>query len=81
MNEQSAITSGPEHDDHGSTPAAWTAVIIIMIASVVSTLGIVIGQWPVFWAGIVLVAVGGIAGKIMQKMGYGKGGKRTHAPS
>lgn len=81
MSEQSAVTNAPAHDDHGSTPAAWTAVIIIMIASVVSTLGIIIGQWPVFWAGIALVAVGAIVGKVMQKMGYGKGGKKTHAHS
>ena len=72
-----AGTSTAPHSDHGSTPAAWTAVIIIMIASVVSTLGIIIGQWPVFWAGIALVAVGGIAGKVLQVAGFGKGGKRT----
>ena len=24
-----------EHEDHGNTPAAWTAVIIIMLAFVV----------------------------------------------
>ena len=63
--------------DHGSTPAAWTAVIIIMIASVVSTVGVIIGPWPVFWAGIALVAVGGIVGKVLQVAGFGKGGKRT----
>ena len=73
----SAGTSTAPHSDHGSTPAAWTAVIIIMIASVVSTAGIIIGQWPVFWAGIALVAVGGIAGKVLQVAGFGKGGKRT----
>ena len=63
------------HDDHGSTPAAWTAVTIIMIASVVSTVGIIIGQWPVFWVGIALVAVGGIAGKVLQLAGFGKNGR------
>ena len=28
----------PEHDDHGSPPAAWTAVVIITIAFAVGTL-------------------------------------------
>src|SRR5690606_32217967 len=47
-----------EHDNHGQTPAAWTTVIIIMVASVVATVGIVIGSWPMFWVGIALVVVG-----------------------
>ncbi len=60
-----------QHDDHGSTPAAWTAVSIIMIAFLVGGLGILIGQAWVFWAGIVLVAVGVVVGKVMQMMGMG----------
>jgi hypothetical protein len=60
-----------QHDDHGSTPAAWTAVSIIMIAFLVGGLGILIGQAWVFWAGVVLVAVGVIVGKVMQMMGMG----------
>ncbi len=60
-----------EHDDHGSTPAAWTAVSIIMIAFLVGGLGILIGQAWVFWAGVVLVAVGVVVGKVMQMMGMG----------
>jgi hypothetical protein len=60
-----------QHDDHGSTPAAWTAVSIIMIAFLVGGLGILIGQAWVFWAGIVLAAVGVVVGKVMQMMGMG----------
>lgn len=59
-------------EDHGSTPAAWTAVVIITIAFVVGTLAIVLGNWPLFWVGVALVAVGGLVGKVMQKMGLGK---------
>jgi hypothetical protein len=60
------------HDDHGSTPAAWTAVIIIMLAFVVGTLAIVLGNWPMFWVGVGLVVVGAIAGKVLAMMGFGK---------
>jgi hypothetical protein len=60
-----------DHDNHGSTPAAWTAVTIIMIAFLVGGIGVVIAQPPVFWVGVGLVAVGLIVGKIMQMMGMG----------
>lgn len=59
-------------DGHGNTPAAWTAVVIIMIAFTVGTLGIVLGNWVLFWVGAALVVVGGVAGKVMQSMGLGQ---------
>lgn len=58
-------------DDHGSTPAAWTAVTIIMFAFLVGGVGILISQPWVFWAGVVLVVVGVVVGKVMQMMGMG----------
>ena len=60
-----------EHDDHGSTPAAWTAVTIIMIAFVVGGIGVLIAESWVFWAGVVLAIVGIAVGKVMQMMGMG----------
>ncbi|MBU6244437.1 MAG: hypothetical protein KGP12_04395 [Actinomycetales bacterium] len=70
----SAEHGGDGHggDGHGNTPAAWTAVVIIMIAFTVGTLGIVLGNWVVFWVGAALVVVGGVAGKAMQSMGLGQ---------
>lgn len=61
-----------EHDDHGSTPAAWTAVAIITAAFTVGTLAVVLGNWPLFWVGVGLVVVGAIVGRVMQAMGLGK---------
>lgn len=60
-----------EHDDHGSSPAAWTAVSIIMVAFLVGGLGVLIAQPWVFWAGVVLAVVGVVVGKVMQMMGMG----------
>ena len=65
-------TAPVHHEDHGSTPAAWTAVVIIMIAFVVGTLAIILGNWPMFWVGVALVAVGAVAGKVLAMMGLGK---------
>ena len=63
---------------HGNTPAAWAAVTIIMIASIVGTLGVVVGNWVVFWVGIALVVVGAIVGKVMQMMGLGQDAEHSH---
>jgi len=61
------------HDeDHGSTPAAWTAVVLITLAFVIGTLAIILGNWPLFWGAVALVVVGAIVGKVMAMMGLGK---------
>jgi hypothetical protein len=60
------------HADHGHTIAAWTAVSIAMIAFLVGCIGVVIASPMVFWIGIALLPVAGIAGKVLALMGYGK---------
>jgi hypothetical protein len=60
-----------EHDDHGSTPAAWTGVTIIMIAFLVGAIGVVAAQPWLFWVGVGLVVVGILAGFLMSMMGKG----------
>jgi hypothetical protein len=56
---------------HGSTPAAWTAVTLALIAFLVGAVGLVMMNWPVFWVGIALLPVSLIVGKVMQAMGLG----------
>jgi hypothetical protein len=63
--------SDAHRNEHGSTPAAWTVVVIITIAFAVGTLAMILGNWTMFWVGVALVPVGAIVGKIMQKMGLG----------
>ncbi len=58
-------------DSHGSTPAAWTAVVLVLIAFLVGAVGLVIADWVVFWVGAGLLVVSGLVGKIMQAMGLG----------
>jgi hypothetical protein len=59
------------HDDHGSTPAAWTAVTIIMVAFAVGGIGVLLALPWLFWVGVGLIIVGIVAGKVMQMMGMG----------
>jgi len=60
-----------EHDDHGHTVAAWTAVAIITLAFLVGTIGVVIAKPSVFWIGAGLIPVGLIAGKVLALLGFG----------
>lgn len=62
-----------EHgSNHGSTPAAWTLVVLVTLGFIVSTVGLIMGQWPAFWVGVGLVVLGAIVGKIMQAAGLGQ---------
>lgn len=65
----------PDHDSHGSTPAAWTAVVIVTVAFTLGTLAIILGNWLLFWVSVGLVVLGAIVGKVMQSIGRGKHGK------
>ena len=56
---------------HGNTPAAWTGVTIILVGFAVGGLGLVLGNWLMFWIGVALVPVAVIIGKIMQLKGLG----------
>ncbi len=60
-----------EHQ-HGNTPAAWTAVGIILVAFLFGTIAVVIGNWPMFWiGGVALGIIGCIVGKVMSMAGMG----------
>ncbi len=64
---------------HGNTPAAWTAVIIMMVSFLLGTIAVVIGNWPLFWiGGVALFVIGGIVGRVMAQMGYGKDPRPGH---
>ena len=70
MSQQQASTV--HHEDHGSTPAAWTVVVLVTIAFIVGTLAIILANWPMFWVGVGILVLGAIAGKVLAMMGFGK---------
>src|SRR4051794_41409731 len=57
---------------HGHTPAAWTGVTIAFIGFCVSGAFMVMAQPLGFWAGMVIVVLGGVVGGIMRAMGPGQ---------
>jgi protein-S-isoprenylcysteine O-methyltransferase Ste14 len=60
-----------EHRD-GQSTAAWTAVAIVLLATLLIAVAVVIPSWPMAIVGIVLVVVGGAAGKILAMAGFGQ---------
>lgn len=59
-------------DNHGQTPAAWTGTILIILASIVSTLGVIVGNWNVFWGGIALAVFGAVVWIVWEKSSKAK---------
>jgi hypothetical protein len=57
--------------NHGSTPAAWTGVFVVLVGFVVAGLGLVFGSWLVFWIGVACWPLGAVVGYVMAKMGLG----------
>lgn len=71
-----------EHEDHGHSVAAWTAVTIIIVAAVVMSVAVVFPNVWLFVGGAVLAVVGGVAGKVLSMAGYGAADRdRERAPS
>ncbi|UPK73320.1 hypothetical protein MU582_12810 [Nocardioidaceae bacterium SCSIO 66511] len=57
---------------HGSSPAAWTAVAVFLIGFTISAVGTIPDFTPViFCIGLVVMVVAGIVGKIMSAAGLG----------
>lgn len=68
------VTQGSEeaHDLHGNTPAAWTAVTIVLIAFTIGAIAMVLGpNWLLFWISVGIAVLGALTGKVMQLLGFG----------
>lgn len=62
---------------HGHSPAAWTAVTIMLIAMAIGTVAFFLDvQWLV-WACGALLLVGLLVGWILARAGYGVGGDKV----
>ena len=61
---------------HGHSPAAWTAVIIILVAFTIGTFAFWFDFAPLVWASAGLAVVGLIVGGVMRRSGYGKDGSK-----
>jgi len=68
------------HDPgHGSSPAAWTGVTIMLIGATAGTWFFWLDQPLLVWASSALLIIGPFIGSLMSKAGYGVGGSKTKA--
>jgi len=65
-------------DNHGNTPAAWTAVTVGLLGFVVGGIGLMLGNMMVFWIGVALAPVALVVGAVMSRMGYGAPQDTSH---
>ena len=64
---------------HGNSPAAWTAVIIMLVAFAIGTLAFWFNiPWLVI-ASAGLLVVGALVGAVLAKLGYGVGGSKLQS--
>ena len=73
------MSSSIEDPGHGHSPAAWTAVVIMLVAVTLGTVFFVLDMPALVWASAGLVVVGAIVGWAMAKAGYGANGAKYAA--
>ncbi|CAN5669911.1 hypothetical protein BH11ACT8_BH11ACT8_13220 [soil metagenome] len=58
-------------DNHGNTPAAWTAVVVALVGFAVGGAGLMLSpiSYVVFWVGVAIVLVAGVVFVVMDKLG------------
>lgn len=61
---------------HGHSPAAWTAVVIMLVAVSLGTLFFFLEMPALVWASAGLLVLGALVGWGMAKAGYGVGGAK-----
>ena len=64
---------------HGHSPAAWTAVIIMLVGVAIGTFFFFLDMPVVVWIAAGIVVVGALVGWGMAKAGYGANGPK-YAP-
>ncbi len=55
----------------GNSPAAWTAVIIMLIAFSIGTVAFFFNVQFMVWVSVGLLIIGAIVGYVLKRMGYG----------
>ena len=61
---------------HGHSPAAWTAVIIMLVGFALGTLFFWLDIPALVWVSAVIVLIGVAVGIVLSRMGYGAHGEK-----
>ena len=69
---ESRSAAGPDkHVHHGRTAAAWTGSLIAMLATLMGGIAVMMQNWVLFGAAVVVMIVGLVAAKVLQATGHG----------
>ncbi len=60
-----------QHEDHGHSTAAWTAVGIMLVGAALGSIAVVIPSLVLGIVAAVVIVAGAIAGKVLAMAGYG----------
>jgi hypothetical protein len=66
------------HHGHGNSVAAWTAVSVLILGSLVIAIGVIATSWPVSIIGAVVCLAGAMSGKVLAAIGFGIAGRDQH---
>lgn len=69
VSDPSGTRRKPVH--HGQTLAAWVGSLTAMVAVTIGGFAVVFQNWVVFGIALALLVLAGVAGLVLQKMGYG----------
>ncbi len=61
---------------HGHSPAAWTAVVIMLLGFAAGTVFFCFEQPTLVWVSAALIPIGALVGWILAKAGYGVKGPK-----
>ncbi|WP_165064559.1 DUF6704 family protein [Marisediminicola senii] len=66
---------------HGNSPAAWTAIVIMLVAFSVGTIAFFFSIAWLVWASAGFVLIGLLVGNVLARMGYGVTGDKSFGKS
>ncbi len=61
---------------HGHSPAAWTAVVVMLLGFAVGTIAFCFALPVLVWVSVGIIVVGLLLGVILAKAGYGVNGPK-----
>ena len=66
-----------QHEDHGHSVASWTAVAIVLVGSLIASIGVLLPSLVLGIIGGAVIVIGAVSGKFLSMAGYGS--KSHHA--
>ncbi len=61
---------------HGHSPAAWTAVVVMLVGFTAGTVAFCFDQPLFVWVSVAVVIVGALLGPILSRAGWGVNGPK-----